>query len=105
MQGMRISDPPRKSHSAPSTGQRACSLCPEKIMVLWHPALCRILPWARKERQNSSASEHYGRAICGAASGVERRLLTQDHAGIPKADLARAYGISRETVYQYLRQS
>jgi Helix-turn-helix domain of resolvase len=24
----------------------------------------------------------------------------QAHAGIPKADLARAYGISRETVYQ-----
>jgi len=32
-------------------------------------------------------------------------LVAQAHAGIPKADLARAYGISRETVYQYLRQS
>ena len=31
-------------------------------------------------------------------------LVAQAHAGIPKADLARAYGISRETVYQYLRQ-
>jgi DNA invertase Pin-like site-specific DNA recombinase len=31
-------------------------------------------------------------------------LVVQAHAGIPKADLARAYGISRETVYQYLRQ-
>ena len=30
-------------------------------------------------------------------------LVEQAHAGIPKADLARAYGISRETVYQYLR--
>jgi DNA invertase Pin-like site-specific DNA recombinase len=30
-------------------------------------------------------------------------LVVQAHAGIPKADLARAYGISRETVYQYLR--
>jgi DNA invertase Pin-like site-specific DNA recombinase len=32
-------------------------------------------------------------------------LVVQAHAGIPKADLARAYGISRETVYQYLRQN
>jgi len=32
-------------------------------------------------------------------------LVAQARAGIPKADLARAYGISRETVYQYLRQS
>ena len=32
-------------------------------------------------------------------------LVAQAHAGIPKADLARAYGISRETVYQYLRQT
>jgi DNA invertase Pin-like site-specific DNA recombinase len=31
-------------------------------------------------------------------------LVAQAQAGIPKADLARAYGISRETVYQYLRQ-
>ena len=31
-------------------------------------------------------------------------LGAQARAGIPKADLARAYGISRETVYQYLRQ-
>ena len=30
-------------------------------------------------------------------------LVLQAHAGIPKSDLARAYGISRETVYQYLR--
>jgi hypothetical protein len=34
-----------------------------------------------------------------------RKLVAQAHAGIPKADLARAYGISRETVYQYLRQN
>jgi DNA invertase Pin-like site-specific DNA recombinase len=33
-----------------------------------------------------------------------KELVAQAHAGIPKADLARAYGISRETVYQYLRQ-
>ena len=32
-------------------------------------------------------------------------LVAQAQAGIPKADLARAYGISRETVYQYLRQT
>jgi DNA invertase Pin-like site-specific DNA recombinase len=31
-------------------------------------------------------------------------LVAQAHAEIPKPDLARAYGISRETVYQYLRQ-
>ena len=32
-------------------------------------------------------------------------LVEQVRAGIPKADLARAYGISRETVYQYLRNN
>ena len=32
-----------------------------------------------------------------------RALREQAHAGTPKADLARAYGISRETVYSYLR--
>jgi DNA invertase Pin-like site-specific DNA recombinase len=40
-----------------------------------------------------------------ALGPVEAHELAQAHAGIPKADLARAYGISRETVYQYLRQS
>ena len=30
-------------------------------------------------------------------------LREQAYAGIPKADLARAYGISRETVYKYLK--
>src|SRR5947207_1593245 len=32
-------------------------------------------------------------------------LREQAYAGIPKADLARAYGVSRETIYQYLRSS
>jgi DNA invertase Pin-like site-specific DNA recombinase len=32
-----------------------------------------------------------------------RELVAQAYAGIPKADLARAYGITRETVYPYLR--
>lgn len=32
-------------------------------------------------------------------------LIVQARAGIPKAALARAYGISQETVYQYLRQT
>ena len=34
-----------------------------------------------------------------------KEVLEQAYAGMPKADLARAYGISRETLYQYLRQS
>jgi DNA invertase Pin-like site-specific DNA recombinase len=34
-----------------------------------------------------------------------KELREQAYAGIPKSDLARAYGISRETVYQYLRSS
>ena len=34
-----------------------------------------------------------------------QELREQAYAGIPKADLARAYGISRETLYQYLRAS
>lgn len=32
-------------------------------------------------------------------------LAAQAAAGIPKAQLAREYGLSRETVYQYLRRS
>jgi DNA invertase Pin-like site-specific DNA recombinase len=34
-----------------------------------------------------------------------REITEQAHAGIPKSDLARAYSISRETLYSYLRQS
>ena len=30
-------------------------------------------------------------------------LVASAHSGMPKAELARAYGVSRETVYQYLR--
>ena len=32
-----------------------------------------------------------------------KEVLEQAYAGLPKTDLARAYGISRETLYQYLR--
>jgi DNA invertase Pin-like site-specific DNA recombinase len=32
-----------------------------------------------------------------------RAVLEQAAGGIPKAEIARAYGISRETLYQYLR--
>ena len=32
-----------------------------------------------------------------------QELVTLARSGIPKAELARTYGISRETVYQYLR--
>jgi DNA invertase Pin-like site-specific DNA recombinase len=34
-----------------------------------------------------------------------KEVIEQAYAGIPKADLARAYSISRETLYAYLRQS
>jgi DNA invertase Pin-like site-specific DNA recombinase len=34
-----------------------------------------------------------------------KEIIEQAYAGIPKADLARAYSISRETLYSYLRQS
>jgi DNA invertase Pin-like site-specific DNA recombinase len=34
-----------------------------------------------------------------------KELRVQAEAGIPKVDIARAYGISRETLYQYLRAS
>lgn len=49
----------------------------------------------------------------GAYKG-RKKALTRERAaelvqragtGVPKAVLARDYGISRETVYQYLRQS
>jgi DNA invertase Pin-like site-specific DNA recombinase len=33
-----------------------------------------------------------------------KEVIEQAHAGIPKSDLARTYSISRETLYQYLRQ-
>jgi DNA invertase Pin-like site-specific DNA recombinase len=33
-----------------------------------------------------------------------KEVIEQAYAGIPKADLARAYHISRETLYAYLRQ-
>ena len=32
-------------------------------------------------------------------------LVAQAAAGVPKTQLAREYGLSRETVYQYLRRS
>jgi DNA invertase Pin-like site-specific DNA recombinase len=49
----------------------------------------------------------------GKYKGRKRALSTEQvlelhqlaSQGLPKADLARAYGISRETVYQYLRKS
>lgn len=49
----------------------------------------------------------------GAYKGREKTLTRERAAelvqragtGVPKAVLARDYGISRETVYQYLRQS
>lgn len=31
-------------------------------------------------------------------------LVRRAAAGVPKSDLAREYGLSRETVYQYLRR-
>jgi len=34
-----------------------------------------------------------------------KEIVEQAYAGIPKADLARAYCISRETLYQYLRRA
>ena len=34
-----------------------------------------------------------------------QELVELAHSGMPKAELARSYGISRETVYQYLRDS
>ena len=37
------------------------------------------------------------------AKEQRQELVELAHSGIPKAELARSYGISRETVYQYLR--
>jgi DNA invertase Pin-like site-specific DNA recombinase len=34
-----------------------------------------------------------------------KELVELAHSGLPKADLARSYGVSRETVYQYLRSA
>ena len=35
----------------------------------------------------------------------QQEVIELVRSGMPKADLARGYGISRETLYQYLRQS
>jgi DNA invertase Pin-like site-specific DNA recombinase len=67
------------------------------------------------ERDLIRERQHEGIAIAKATGVYKGRkravgpaeaheLIAQAHAGIP-ADVARAYGISRETVYQYLRQS
>jgi DNA invertase Pin-like site-specific DNA recombinase len=37
------------------------------------------------------------------APDQQRELVALARSGMPKAELARSYGISRETVYQYLR--
>lgn len=50
---------------------------------------------------------------CGAYKGRKKslsperatELVQRADGGVPKALLARDYGISRETVYQYLRQA
>jgi DNA invertase Pin-like site-specific DNA recombinase len=39
------------------------------------------------------------------ASEQQRELVELARSGLPKAELARSYGISRETLYQYLRSS
>ena len=52
-------------------------------------------------------------SVMGAYKGRTRALGPEkvlEHtaraaAGIPKAQLAREYGLSRETVYQYLRRA
>jgi len=61
-----------------------------------------------RERQREGIARAKQR---GAYKGRKKALKADDvvqlremaEAGIPKADLARTYGISRETVYQYLR--
>ena len=40
------------------------------------------------------------RALTAEQANEMRRMAAE---GMPKAELARAYGVSRETVYQYLR--
>jgi DNA invertase Pin-like site-specific DNA recombinase len=63
-----------------------------------------------KERQREGIALAKTR---GVYKGRKRKLdpekvaemVAQAAAGIPKAQLAREYGLSRETVYQYLRRS
>jgi len=69
---------------------------------------------AEFERDLLREREHEGIAIAKANGFTKgrRKALTSEQAaellecvrsGMPKADLARSYGISRETLYQYLR--
>ena len=71
-------------------------------------------PSDRVARALSASSQAEGIAIA-KAKGVykgrgkaltaeqSRELVELARSGMPKAELARSYGISRETVYQYLR--
>ena len=78
--------------------------------------LTMLAAFGEFERELIRERQREGIAIA-KAKGVykgRKRALTPEQAkevieqacvGMPKADLARAYGISRETLYQYLRQS
>jgi len=61
-----------------------------------------------RERQREGIASAKAKGKCKgrkkALTGEQAQELREmAHSGFPKSDLARAYGVSRETVYQYLR--
>jgi DNA invertase Pin-like site-specific DNA recombinase len=80
-----------------------------KLMLTMLAGFCEFERELIRERQREGIAIAKAKGVYKGrkkALGPEEahELVVQAHAGIPKADLARAYGISRETVYQYLRQ-
>jgi DNA invertase Pin-like site-specific DNA recombinase len=78
--------------------------------------LCVMGAFAEFERSLIRERQREGIALAkqrGAYKGREKTLTPERAAepaqragsGVPKAVLARGYGISRETVYQYLRHT
>jgi DNA invertase Pin-like site-specific DNA recombinase len=81
-----------------------------KLMLTMLAGFCEFERELIRERQREGIAIAKAKGVYKgrkkALGPVEaHELVAQAHAGIPKADLARAYGISRETVYQYLRQN
>jgi hypothetical protein len=76
--------------------------------ALRQPAICWLTPFKERQREGIALAKQRG-----VYTGRKKALLTERIEelrtrvanGEKKAKLAREFGISRETLYQYLRQS
>jgi len=71
--------------------------------VRWSSTSTR--PWSRRTQKGTGGSDVQEGVRVPPADGVRRPRRAGAAAGRAKAQLAREFGISRETVYQYLRLS